>query len=133
MHILGTDEKVHCCVKLHSMFQPVAEQQDPTDHHHSTATEAIDTTTKVSASDEDKSSPNLLWIRGVISHTCVCPTWLHPTKGYSCIGVDDSCTAVSNSALCSQRFISGWFQELLLSLAKENKLLVCTILKRINN
>lgn len=106
------------------MFQPVPEQQGPRDHHH----DAADTTTEVSTSDKDKSSPNLLWIRGVINHACICPTWLHPTKGYSCIGMDDRHVDDSaNSALCSQRFISGWFQELLLSLANDSKLLVCKI------
>ena len=113
------------------MFQPVAKRQHPKDNHQTTGTESIDTKTKMSTSDENESSPaNLLWIRGVISHASVCPTWLHPTKGYSCIGMDNRHTDDStNSALCSQRFISGWFQELLLSLAKESKLLVYKIKK----
>lgn len=108
------------------MFQPVAGLQGAGDCHHSTVTEPADITAKASTSTEYRSSPNPLWIRGVINHACVCPTWLHPTKGYSCIGMDGRHTVDStNSALCSHGFISGWFQELLLSLAKDNKLLVC--------
>ena len=80
---------------------------------------------KQSPSNNDSSNLNLLWIRGVVSHTCVSPTWLHPTKGYSCIGLDNSTgDGPIDSSLCSQKLISGWYQALLLSLAKENKLLV---------
>ena len=115
------------------MFQPVPEQQCLIVHHHSTSDRTSDanqqaSTTEVSTVDKDKSPPNLLWIRGVINQACICPMWLHPTKGYSCIGIDDRHADDSpNSALCSQRYISGWFQELLLSLANDSKLLVCTI------
>lgn len=116
------------------MFQPVPEQQGPRDCHHSASDRTNDandqqaSTPEVSTSEKDKSPPNLLWIRGVINQACICPTWLHPTKGYSCIGMDDRHADDSpNSALCSQRFISGWFQGLLLSLANDSKLLVCKI------
>ena len=134
MHTSGTDEKVHCAVKLCSMFQPVPEQQCLRAHHQSTSnrtnydSDQQVSTTEVSTSAEDKSPPNLLWIRGVINQACICPMWLHPTKGYSCIGIGDRCADDSpNSGLCSQRYISGWFQELLLSLANESKVLVRAI------
>ena len=125
-HISGTEEKVHCSVKLHSMFRPVTEQEGPSDIGNSSMTDkTADTAIKSSTSNDDKSITNLLWIRGVVNHTCVSPTWLHPTKGYSCIGLDDRTADDSkNSPLCSQKLISGWYQELLLSLAKERKLLV---------
>ena len=125
-YISGTEEKVHCSVKLHSMFRPVTEQEGPSDIGYSSMTDqTADTAIKPSTSNDDKSITNLLWIRGVVNHTCVSPTWLHPTKGYSCIGLDDRTTNDStDSPLCSQKLISGWYQELLLSLAKENKLLV---------
>ena len=131
---LDTDEKVHCAVKLRSMFQPEPEQQGQRDLHHfaadrtNAANDQQATTTEMSTPEKQESPPNLLWIRGVINHACICPTWLHPTKGYSCIGMDDRHVDDStNSALCSQRYISGWFQELLLYLANDSKLLVCKV------
>ena len=134
VNTLGIDEKVHCAVKLLSIFQPLPEQQGPRVHCHKTtdrrngANDLQASTTDLSTSEKDGSPPNLLWIRGVINQASICPTWLHPTKGYSCIGTDDKHADDStNSALCSERFISGWFQELLLSLANDSKLLVCQV------
>ena len=95
-------------------------------HDNSSLTDqTMDMERKQSPSNNDSSNLNLLWIRGVVSHTCVSPTWLHPTKGYSCIGLDNSTgNGPIDSSLCSQKLISGWYQALLLSLAKEKKLLV---------
>ena len=77
-------------------------------------------------------SPNLLWIRGVVKQGLVCPSWLHPMKAYSCVGVVVSSATTDQKdldqfgpAFFSVGNLSAWFQELLLSLAKESKLLVC--------
>ena len=119
---IGADSKVHCFVQLTSVFQPAVRQLSQM------STEGDDMPSNVSSglkTTQMPFCPTLLWIRGSISHSHVCLSWLHPMKAYSCIGLD--CRQkdnLSNSALCFKEFLSGWFQELLLSLAKENKSLV---------
>ena len=119
---IGADSKVHCFVQLTSVFQPAVRQLSQI------STEVDDMPSNVSSGPKTTQMPfcpTLLWIRGLISHSHVCLSWLHPMKAYSCIGLD--CRQKdnsSNSALCFKEFLSGWFQELLLSLAKENKSLV---------
>ena len=77
--------------------------------------------------------PNLFWFSGVVDRSSVCPSWLHPTRAYSIFGMahndSDQQMAVtsSSSSQFSGQILSGWFQELLLSLGKENLLVVCAV------
>ncbi|XP_068692520.1 treslin-like [Montipora foliosa] len=111
--------KVHCSVWLSSMFQSAVRMYRPRNN---------DQASSVADNEQKKTGlqgacPMLLWIRGVIRNNHICPSWMHPLNAYSCIARD--CRQMSTgSSLCSEEFISGWFQELLLSLAKECKSLV---------
>ena len=77
--------------------------------------------------------PNLFWLSGVVDRSSVCPSWLHPTRAYSIVGMahNDSdqqmAVTLSSSSQFSGQILSGWFQELLLSLGKENLLVVCAV------
>ena len=125
---IGVDSKIHCSVGLTSLFQPVVRWLSQRDVHQ-ISTEVEYMPSNVSPGNKTTETPScltLLWIRGLISQSHVCLSWLHPMKAYSCVGLDCRQTDDStNSALCFKEFLSGWFQELLLSLAKENKSLVC--------
>ena len=71
---------------------------------------------------------NVLWICGVVKHCAVCPSWLHPTKGFSVIAVADYETkqqTAASGATWNSSNLSSQFQELLLALARENLLMVC--------
>ena len=116
--------KVHCSVWLSSMFQSAVRMYRPRNNDQASSV----------ADNEPKKTglqgacPMLLWIRGVIRNNHICPSWMHPLNAYSCIALD--CRQMStSSSLCFEEFISGWFQELLLSLAKECKSLVCGFVK----
>jgi hypothetical protein len=67
-----------------------------------------------------KNCPNLFWIKGAIRRENVCPSWFHLTKVYSCVAM---VTDQENDAGLSG--LSGWFQRLMISLARQNLLLVC--------
>ena len=77
--------------------------------------------------------PNLFWLSGVVDRSCVCPSWLHPTRAYSIVGMahndsdQEMAVTSSSSSQFSGQILSGWFQELLLSLGKENLLVVCAV------
>ena len=125
---IGIDDKIHCSVLLNSMFKPASVQPNSRSFQEVANVLNDGPTNSLSANNATETFhfPTLLWIRGVINHSSICPTWLHPLKAYTCIGLD--CTQSyesTNSASSSMRPLSGWFQELLLSLAKGNKLLVC--------
>lgn len=66
----------------------------------------------------------LLSIRGVIRHKYICPSWLHPVKAYLCFASDCKMTC-TDAPLYPKECLSGWFQEMLLALAKNRKSLVC--------
>lgn len=68
--------------------------------------------------------PMLLSIQGVIRHKYICPSWLHPVKAYLCFASDCKITC-TDAPLCPKECLSGWFQEMLLALAKNRKSLVC--------
>lgn len=121
---VGADIKVHCSLRISSVFQPATKQS-------CSKNEAGDVQSIVSSgleASEMPFCPTLVWIRGAINHSQVCPSWLHPVKAYTCIGLDCRLPDGSkNCGLCSKETLSGWFQELLLSLTQENESLVCTL------
>lgn len=125
---IGIDDKIHCSVLLNSMFEPKSVQPNPRSFHEVANVLNDGPTNSLTGNKaaETFHFPTLLWIRGVINHSTICPTWLHPMKAYTCIGLE--CTQrveSTNSASSSMKPLSGWFQEFLLSLSKGNKLLVC--------
>lgn len=71
-------------------------------------------------------SPNIFWIKGVVRRDKVCPTWFHLSKVFSCIAVvsepGTECDGESTGSA-----LSGWFQRLMVSLSRQNLLLVIYI------
>lgn len=125
---IGIDDKIHCSVLLNSMLKPTSVLPNPRSFQEVANVLNDGPTNSLTANNTTETFhfPTLLWIRGVINHSSICPTWLHPLKVYTCIGLE--CTQSyesTNSASSPMRPLSGWFQELLLALAKGNKLLVC--------
>ena len=121
---VGADIKVHCSLRLSSVFQSATKQ-------FCSKNEAGDVQSIVLSgleASEMPFCPTLVWIRGAINHSQVCPSWLHSVKAYTCIGLDCRLPDSSkNCGSCSKEILSGWFQELLLSLTQGNKSLVCTL------
>lgn len=66
-----------------------------------------------------KKCPNVFWIKGAVRRDKICPSWFHVKKVYTCVAmVTEKGNEISPG-------VSGWFQRLMLTLAKQNLSLVC--------
>ena len=75
---------------------------------------------------EEQISENCFKIRGVIASNVVSPTWMHPTKLYSCFGVENSGRTEDGSTTELTKH-SGAFEQLL-SLASGKHLGIVSLL-----
>jgi len=85
------------------------------------------------ASDNPSSatnSPNVFWVKGVVRRDKVCPTWFHLSKVYSCVAMVTASTSESSGSESGSSVLSGWFQRLLMALAKQNLVLVRSALDK---
>ena len=104
MPLIGNSEIIHCTVKLNPIF-----------NHISLGAPEDSSLSNGRNSNEDQAA--VFWIQGVIERQELCPSWLHPTKSYSCVGF-----ATNGPSF------SGWFQELMAALSKQNLLLVSSMI-----
>uniref|UniRef100_A0A6P8IJ72 Uncharacterized protein LOC116301888 n=1 Tax=Actinia tenebrosa TaxID=6105 RepID=A0A6P8IJ72_ACTTE len=87
---------------------------------HNISTSELDViSTESENNDTQKSCPNVFWIKGAVRRDKICPSWFHLTKVYTCVAM---VTEKGNELTWSG--LSGWFQRLMLTLAKQNLSLV---------
>jgi len=123
----GAKLKVHCSVQLISIFQSATMQcRSSNVQYTSTLADGI---RKAPGLETTQFLPcsMLLSIRGVIRHKYICPSWLHPVKAYLCFASDCKMTC-TDAPLYPKECLSGWFQEMLLALAKNRKSLVIDVI-----